>query len=198
MSDEKKPVHINKQRRATVILLLLAFPVLITYLNNRATSSRKIASTEQEAQLDTAMASSDLSGSNPTAFQKAFKYQLLKDSKVTDFSDGKRLHLGHFFMKDQDGATKVSVCQRYPYIELNFSADGVAVSGDIPHTVIQGRCNVAADGLHLEGIVVDLPPGDYHWVWTGIKLYNSDKTDYLEVTGYEIISVLGTPLSFSE
>jgi hypothetical protein len=198
MSEEKKPVTKNRKRSAITFLILLAFPIAITYLNNRMSSTRKIASTEQEAQMDTALASADLSGSNPTAFQKAFKYQLLKDAKVTDFSDGKRLHLGHFFMADQDGA-KVSVCQRYPYIELSFSADGVAVSGDIPHTVVQGHCSVAPDGLHLDGILVELPTSQgYQWIWTGIKLYSRDKSDFLEVNGYEIISVLGSPLNFSE
>lgn len=196
MSEEQKPVIRNKKRSAITFLILLAFPIAITYLNNRMSSSRKIASTEQEAQMDTALASADLSGSNPTTFQKAFKYQLLKDAKVTDFSDGKRLHLGHFFMADQDGA-KVSVCQRYPYIELTFSAEGVAVSGDIPHTVVQGHCSIAPDGLHLDGVKVELPAG-YEWVWTGIKLYSRDKSDYLEVNGYEIISVLGSPLNFIE
>ncbi|WP_413576638.1 hypothetical protein ACLVWU_01225 [Bdellovibrio sp. HCB290] len=198
MSEEQKPAFKRSAKTKIAILFLLALPVGITYMNNQFSSSRKIASTEQEAQLDTALASSDLSGSNPTEFQKAFKYQLLKNAKVTDFSDGMRLHLGHFFMSDETGA-KISVCHRYPRIELSFSAEGMAVSGDVPRTTVRGSCRVAPDGLHLEGIVVDLPKQqDYQWVWTGIKLFSADKTETLEVSGYEIISVLGTPLNFSE
>ncbi|WP_413583214.1 hypothetical protein [Bdellovibrio sp. HCB288] len=198
MSDEQKPVSKRSPKTKIAILFLLALPVGITYMNNQFSSSRKIASTEQEAAMDTAMASSDLSGSNPKEFQKAFKYQLLKSAQVTDYSDGMRLHLGHFFMSDEAGA-KISVCHRFPKIELHFSAEGVAESGEIPRTIVRGSCRVAPDGLHLEGIIVDLPrQQNYQWVWTGIKLVSSDQSESLEVSGYEIISVLGTPLNFSE
>ncbi|WP_413559491.1 hypothetical protein [Bdellovibrio sp. HCB209] len=197
MSEENKKSS-KASRRAATIFILLALPIAITYMNNQFSNSRKIASTESEGQLDTALASADLSGSNPNEFQKAFKYQLLKSAQVTDFSDGMRLHMGHFYMRGDNGQ-KISVCDRYPFIELAFTAEGVAVSGDTPHTLVQGKCVLASDGLHLEGIVVELPRDHgYQWVWTGIKLFNQDKSDYLEVTGYEIISVLGTPLSFNE
>ncbi|MBO9668684.1 MAG: hypothetical protein J7501_17935 [Bdellovibrio sp.] len=176
------------------VLLLAALPVAISVFSHKVSQNRQIASTNEN--LETAVKSADLSDSSPEEFMKAFKYQILKDVKTTDFSDGKRLQLGFFIMRDEEGQ-KVSVCDRYPVIELTFSAEGVAHSGDVPTKTIKAACRVAGDQLHLEGVAIDLPQEEgAQWNWTGLKLLGQDANDFLEINGYEIISVLGAPLSF--
>lgn len=177
----------------TIALGLAALPFVVLVLSQKASQFRKVASSEN-AESDSSY-SMDLSDSSPTEFKKAFKYQMLKSASVTDFSDGKKLILGAFIMRDSAG-NKVSVCENYPTIELTFTADGVAISGEpLTHT-ISASCKVDSDNLHLEGIGIELPQSAPSWNWTNIKLIGHDAKDTLEINGYEIISVLGQPLNF--
>ena len=176
-----------------IALGLAALPFVVLVLSQKASHFRKIASTDgNESDANYSM---DLSDSSPKEFKTAFKYQMLKGASVTDFSDGKKLILGAFLMRDGTG-NKVTVCENYPTIELTFTADGVAISGEpLTHT-ITAACKVDAANLHLEGINIDLPQSAPSWNWTNIKLIGHEAKDTLEINGYEIISVLGQPLSF--
>jgi hypothetical protein len=82
-------------------------------------------------------------------------------------------------------------------LQLTFAAEGVAHSGEIPTKTIKAACRVAGDQLHLEGILIELPEEEgAQWNWVGLKLIGQDANDFLEINGYEIISVLGAPLTF--
>lgn len=190
----KKQNHpVKKSARMLMIALgLAALPFVVSVLSQKVSQLRKIASSENAP--SDASYSMDLSDSSPTEFKKAFKYQMLKSATVTDFSDGKKLVLGAFLMRDRSG-NKVTVCDQYPTIELTFTADGMAVSGEPLTHKITADCKMDSDSLHLDGIGVDLPE-TASWNWTGIKLLGREASDTLEINGYEIISVLGQPLTF--
>lgn len=190
----KKQTHpVKKSARMLMIALgLAALPFVVSILSQKVSQLRKIASSENIG--SDASYSMDLSDSSAAEFTKAFKYQMLKSATVTDFSDGKKLILGAFLMRDRSG-NKINVCEQYPTIELTFTADGIAVSGEPFTQKITGTCKMDADNLHLEGIAIDLPETAI-WNWTGLKLIGREASDTLEINGYEIISVLGQPLTF--
>lgn len=190
----KKQTHpVKKSARILMIALgLAALPFVASVISQKASQFRKVASTESAP--SDASSSMDLSDSSPEEFKKAFKYQMLKSATVTDFSDGKKLILGAFLMRDRSG-NKINVCEQYTTIELTFTADGIAISGEPFTQKFTATCKMAADNLHLEGIAVVLPE-NVTWNWTELKLLGREASDTLEINGYEIISVLGQPLTF--
>ncbi|MGE5086435.1 MAG: hypothetical protein ACM3MG_09065, partial [Bacillota bacterium] len=125
----KKHTHpVKRSARILMIAIgLAALPFAASVISQKISQIRKIASSENTS--SDASYSMDLSDASPGEFNKAFKYQMLKDAKVTDFSEGKKLVLGAFLMRDHSG-NKVNVCDKYPTIQLTFTADGIAIAGE--------------------------------------------------------------------
>lgn len=219
--------YVNKKFRVILAILFLAvLPYSAHLLNKNYSSPRGPASTSSLEEA-IANASFDLSETAPEDFKKAFKYQILKDVSVQKTDQGFQLFLGLFLIKNEKGEP-VFVCDQYPTLDLIFAADGVAISGEIPHMIVRTDCLVAYDQKHIESYpipldrivksplshefviqslnspkdgrvyfrnVVDSWPTD--WNLVGIKLYGKNSANVLEINGYEVISVLGEPVTIS-
>ncbi len=64
--------------------------------------------------------------------------------------------------------------------------------------ISQSEFNVSASDLRESGKIFLRNGADFwptEWVWTGVKFYGRDPTDILEINSYEVLSVLGEPLS---
>lgn len=137
-------------RMMTVVLILAALPLMVLVLNKKLSPQRNLAS---DASQETADASSDLSNLSPEEFKKAFKYEILKNVSLEKGQNESGLKLGLFFMKDANG-NKVFVCDEYPYIDLIFTAEGMAFSGEVPQMLVRGPCVVSADQKHIEALPI--------------------------------------------
>ncbi|WP_041576816.1 hypothetical protein [Bdellovibrio bacteriovorus] len=224
MKRQKSPPQ-KMSRMMSLILLMAALPFILHTLNEKLSPKRKVASDGGLSSVGTISDSFDLSEASPEEFKKAFKYQILKNVEVDQFSDGPGIKLGLFLMKSPAGS-RVFVCDRYPTVDLLFSAEGVAISGEIPKMVVRIPCVVSDDQNHIAAFPIPFarifasPVSDFEfditapgireggkiffrnvvdewpreWAWTGVKFYGKDASDTLEITGYEVISVLGEPL----
>lgn len=139
------------KKKLILILILVALPVALFFLDKKLSSKRHVA-TDGSAS-ETAAEDKDLSNASPEEFKKAFKYQVLKDASAVETSAGPGVRLGLFLMKNQSGS-KVFVCDEYPTVDLIFSAEGVAFSGEIPQMVVRAPCLVSSDQEHIEALPV--------------------------------------------
>lgn len=210
------------------LVILVAAPFAFFALEKKLTQGRGIASTENVSPERINTEDKDLSEASAEEFQKAFKYQLLKDARVIESEGKSAVQVGLFLIKNSAG-NKVFVCEEFPTVDLIFAAEGVAFSGEIPHMILRGPCLVGPDQSHMELFpipwqkilsrplqqfqfssslpnsreelkiyfrnVVEFWPQD--WVLVGIKLYGRNPEKTLAVSGYEIISILGEPLSLN-
>ena len=189
-------------------------------------ASRKIASTQDENSSAKASASlGDLSELKGPEFLKAFKYALIQNAHGLADDNQVGFTFGNFLIAGSDGQ-KVYVCNQYPFIELNFVADGIAFSGEAPRIIVRGVCDTSSETMFIEALkipyrdILALPLNqaefvpaatDEHqrikiefrnivdqwprqWNLVGLKLYN-DQGQSLSLDGYEIISILGQPLT---
>lgn len=189
------------------------------YFSNQ---SRQMAS-EADAQ---ALANSDLydlSQSTGSTFQKAFKYQTLKNALIVKDHNFSSIQVGLFLVQDEDQKT-VTMCDKYPTLDYIFSADGVAVSGKQPTMILRIPCQVSFDKRHTSVVTIpfkeifagkagtfNLPIASLDnqeegrlYIYNDLNEWPQDwvwtglklydkKGESLSINGYEIISVLGEP-----
>jgi|GEM_PF-1784497 len=149
----KKKTSLQKMSRSISLLLLLAaLPFAVVTLDKKISGQRKIAS---DGSSSVTTQDYDLSEATPEEFKKAFKYQILKDAQVVQTPQGPVLRLGLFLMKNAQG-NKVFVCEEYPTVDLVFSAEGVAFSGEIPQMVVRASCVVGEGQTYIEGAILPL------------------------------------------
>lgn len=189
-------------------------------------SSRKIASTLDEDHGAKKVAQlGDLSDLQGAEFMKAFKYALVQNTHAMDDDSVIQFTFGNFLVAGSDGQ-KVFVCNKFPYIELSFVADGMAYSGEPPRVIVRGLCETAEENIFIHPLkipyrdILGLPVSQQEfipkeseppqrisiqfrniseqwprqWNLVGIKLYDAQGKS-LSLDGYEIISILGQPLT---
>ncbi|MEN0057888.1 MAG: hypothetical protein AAGB31_03565 [Bdellovibrio sp.] len=211
-------------RMMTVVLVLALIPFAVTIFDKKMGPQRRIASEDMaDYQLH---ADHDLSEVSAEDFKKAYKYQILKGVNIVVDNDTTGLQLGLFLLKNAAGE-RVSVCEEYPLMDMIYSAEGIAFSGDIPQMIVRGPCLVDDDQIHIAALPIPFaqifssPLTQYQftvplaqtseaasiyfrnvvefwprqWVWTGVKFYGKDPANTLSITGYEVISVLGKPVT---
>ncbi|MGZ3769432.1 MAG: hypothetical protein ACXVCP_12985 [Bdellovibrio sp.] len=206
-------------RMLTVVLLLAAFPFFIVTLSKKASTERHLAS-DNMVNIDR---EHDLSNLSPEEFGKAFKYEILRGAFTEENQFGTGLRLGLFYLQDSQ-KQKRSVCDIYPVMDLLFTADGIAVSGEVPQMIVRGPCALSEDQSYIKALpvpfkeILSASPQQFvfestpanngtkiffrnvlgswpsEWTWTGVVLYEKDSQKQLQINGYEIISVLGAPL----
>lgn len=121
----------------TLILALALLPFLVKEVDQRMSSQlRRPAASDGKQVSSTQAERFDLSELDKGEFQKAFKYQLMAGLQVIETPHGYGLRLGHF-LTTREGA-KIFACEKYPELELIFSAEGIAISGEIPKMVVHG------------------------------------------------------------
>ena len=214
-------------RLMLMVLALTALPFGLKRLETEF-NARMVASTEKETSRKPASATNrfDLSEIDANEFHKAFKYQLMSEALIITTPAEQGIRLGHFLMRGTDGQ-QVFGCQQYPYVELVFAAEGIAISGEIPKMTVRGPClesddqktieafmiplkKIFADSveksefrfpiyntrehitIHFKDVVETWPT---QWNLVTIKLYNQDPKDVLTMDGYEIISIMGEPMT---
>lgn len=58
------------------------------------------------------------------------------------------IQVGHFYFVDSSN-TKLSMCDAFPVMRLTFEAEGVALSGERPSMVVEGDCELQANGSFM-------------------------------------------------
>lgn len=167
---------------------------------------------------------SDLSQLEGSEFLKAFKYALISVGYGLDDGQQFGFRFGNFLLHNDRGA-KVFACEEYNTVDLVFQAEGIAVSGEIPTLTVRGACQTANEPRFIEALMVpyreilassvsqkDFIGGDSahpvavqfqnvveqwptSWNLVGVRLSNPEKQTALSLDGYEIISILGQPLT---
>ena len=227
MMKNKSPQSARQAiRLMMMVLALTALPFGLKYLEKKF-NSRMIASHEEQTTRGPASVDRfDLSLLDETEFKKAFKYQMLSEATIITTPQTQGVRLGHFLMSGA-GTQSVFACERFPFIELTFKAEGVAFSGEIPTMTVRGPCIDSNDHKTIEALMIPFseiltapltqtffrfPIPEFrqnvavvfahvveHWPtqWNliGIKLYSEDSPESLNITGYEVISVMGSPLT---
>ena len=215
-------------RLMMMVLALTALPFGFKKLEEKF-NARMIASHKEadSARSPASVDRFDLSMLEEKEFLKAFKYQMLGESLVISTPETQGVRLGHFIMSDSDKA--VFACEKFPYIELIFSAEGIAISGEIPQMIVRGPCLESDDHKAIEALMIPFkeilkaPVGQAQfrfpiaerrenvslffsnvvekwptlWNLTGVKLYSERSSEVLSITGYEIISVMGEPMTLN-
>jgi hypothetical protein len=179
-----------------------------------------------EGQVSTSMGTNyyDLTELTGPDFQRAFKKALLQGLQVHHENGLVGMSWGNFLVKNNSGG-KVSVCDKYPNIEVTLKAEGVAYSGNVPELTIRGPCLVSDDGqkilphlIPLQGLYENVRNNPVYKIAIGTRgdsfvvsaqfLYTEwpqywnvvgvklyNDAEALSMEGYEIISVLDQPLT---
>lgn len=229
MMKKKSPQSARQAiRLMMMVLALVALPFGLKKLEQKF-NARMIASHEETNTRAPASADRfDLSLLDQAEFKKAFKYQMLGESLVIATPDAQGVRLGHFIMPDRDGKA-VFACEKFGFIELIYSAEGIAISGEIPKMIVRGPCYESDDQKTIDALMIPfkevlkapLSQSQFRfpiagrrenvsvfftnvvekwptlWNLTGIKLYSEKSSETLGITGYEIISVMGEPMTLN-
>lgn len=141
------------KNKILIFLFFLVLPVAVYFLNEEL-PKRFIASDNESGQYTSPEGlDHDLSEASPEAFMKAYKYQVLKNASLKETPLGPGLQLGLFFMKNSEG-NRVFVCDEYTTIDLIFTADGMAYSGELPQMIVRGPCQTDSDQLHISALPI--------------------------------------------
>ncbi len=141
------------KNKILIFLFFLAVPVAVYFINEEL-PKRFVASDYKSGKHSSPEGlDHDLSEASPEAFIKAYKYQVLKNASIKETKLGPGLQLGLFFLKNEEG-NRVFVCDEYPTIDLIFSADGMAYSGELPQMIVRGPCQTDEDQLHISALPI--------------------------------------------
>jgi hypothetical protein len=229
MMKKKSPQSARQAiRLMMMVLALVALPFGLKKLEQKF-NARMIASHDDKDNRSPASVDRfDLSLLDQKEFMKAFKYQMLGESLVISTPDSQGVRLGHFIMSDSDGKA-VFACEKFGFVELIYSAEGIAISGEIPKMIVRGPCNESDDQKTIEALMIPfqeilkapLNQAQFRfpiagrrdnislfftnvvekwptlWNLTGVKLYSDKSSETLEINGYEIISVMGEPMTLN-
>lgn len=199
-----------------LLVILFALPFVLIRLEGVLKKQRDIASDGSSA---ISFESADLSEIPDADFLKAFKYQVLKNARLESTPTGNGIRMNAVYVKNTHGA-KVFVCEKYTQIEMIFAAEGVAISGVTPEIRIQGDCSISDDfqfispfnipqkwsELKRQPFKVSRSHNDNSlpllWTWSGVRFIDPLSNEVIEISSYEIMSVLGEdiilPLKITE
>lgn len=212
----------NIKTKKIILIVFLFLGISLNYIfDSISNQNRRLASEDNSKYLE--MDLYDLSQSTGPTFQKAFKYQTLKNAHLQKNSDSSTIQIGLFLVQDDQGKA-VPMCEKYQTIDYIFSADGVAVSGKLPTMILRVPCVVDFDNRHTAAFKIpfsDIFQGPLHpntikvsnsvtqeqgslFIYNELSEWPQDWVwtglklygkdgEILSVNGYEIISVIGEP-----
>lgn len=189
------------------LFALITFILIVVYYNQntpiRFPSSDKIGLLPDN--------SYDLSQVEPKDFKKAMQFRVLNLLRVIETPEEKSFEFGHFLMSNDQGQI-VKLCDEYPFIQLQFYAEGLAISGTPPQILATTRCVPTLDDARIEAVKINLKSNDEHtqlqilpdqvppitnevseWYLNKITFYNQDNKSLI-LDGYQIIETLGHPI----
>lgn len=158
--------------------------------------------------------------------EAASRKRLLRGSHLIARKNRIGITLGHFIMRDESGQS-VMACDYYDKIQMDFEAEGMAVSGDRPRMTIEAPCSAGEDQsvtrtiwLPLDEILAN-PPADgdisilqemnlvlsfknldfmwpEHWVLSKVRLLNqANNKRELLIEREEIYRISDVPMTLS-
>lgn len=210
----------SKKLKKIILLSFLLLGIALTYFIDLKSPHHRQVASEQDAELQT-QDLFDLSESTGDTFHKAFKYQTLKNAIISKQNSLMSLQIGLFLIKGADNkpvpmcenyptidfvfsaegvaiaGVKPSIVMRIP-CEVDFSkkhttpfqinfTDLFAQKPDITEFKIKSATSETSGTLFINNSLGEWPTD---WIWSGVRLYGKDGEN-LNISGYEIISVLG-------
>lgn len=97
----------------------------------------------------------DLTEVPESEFNVGFKTALVSGLSVEKTATTMGLSWGQFMVKNESGG-KVYACDKYPFLEMELKAEGVAHSGEIPSLIIRGPCMTSDDGKKILALPLPL------------------------------------------
>jgi hypothetical protein len=211
-----------KSRTLFIVVLILIAGLYVSdhlFLQRRdvASFSGRVVATESKKYFD-------LTDVPEGDFNLAFKSALVTGVEVEKTAETLGLAWGHFLTRNESGG-KVYACERYPQIEIELRAEGIANSGEVPALFIKGPCMSSDNGKKIlalpipvkdlglklhQGAPLTVPLGSsggsfsiraenlydaFPRYWNVVNVKLSNQTENLSVDGYEIISLLDQPLT---
>lgn len=188
-------MRISKMKKEFLVgvsgLLAVVAVAAYFYWNTRSEDSgqagRKLASAD--------LATVAFSIPEDADFNTNVKLRLIQSATTELIGDSVHLHFGAF---EVVGSTeKHDVCELYPQIEIILRAEGIAIEGDVPEFTAKRPCEHAAASETLAPVIV--PAGDLsvtapEWYVFGVRLSDPKSGQMVDVDGYEINFIRGSPL----
>lgn len=140
------------KRMIVLLIIVVAIPFGVYFVEEHL-PRRDLASDDGSPEEHLGGTDFDLSEASPEEFRKAFKYQVLKDVSLRSGEFGPGIRLGLFMMRNSEG-NKVFVCDEYPIMDMIFAAEGMALSGEIPHMIVRGPCVADSDQKHIDALPI--------------------------------------------
>ncbi len=98
----------------------------------------------------------DLSNLREDALQVALKEKIIRDFDYVVSGTDLELSVGHLYVPNGSGG-KVSLCDQYKSVQMNFEVHGVVVNGDAPTMEVEGPCISSTDSpSRLESYLIPL------------------------------------------
>jgi hypothetical protein len=144
MSPKKMTMKKRWQIVSTFVLacLTVMLAVFIAHesskVENNQIGQRETGRSRAPASIEHVFDYSNLQG---TALEYAAKQRLLSSIVVAKDGDDAVVQLGNYVLSN-DSQEKDFACGYYDQVTLEFDAEGVAVSGEKPHIVVQAGCEV--------------------------------------------------------
>lgn len=190
-----------------LLIALFSLPFVLLNMEDRLEKEKRGVASESSA---IHYESADLTQIPDEDFIKTFKYQILKNAEVLHEQETSGIRMSAVYVKNSQGL-KAFVCEKYDVIEYRFSLEGMAISGTIPEITVQGSCLLSEDQQSVEPLWVPWRYSilkaqthlrtrfDYEgldlqgqWVLSGIRFIDSQSQESIDISSYELTSVLGT------
>lgn len=160
----------------------------------------------------------DITHLHGSSLQTAVKERLLGGLETFKDEQGFGIGLGHFAFS-LDSGEKILGCRAYQKVTLSFEAEGVAVNGEKPTMVVEGRCEYSADLTKINPLWIPVARifgekpsegefNDYgrpvqlkfnniadHWPrqWVLVGMTVQGDKGQIEINKYEVGQILGKP-----
>ena len=150
------------------LLFVCSFALAVFYFSfgKSKTQNRNIASIELDFDGDF----SYLSGE---AFKKEVSGRIVRESYIEDLGDGKsRVNISTFKLTS-NGNNHTGSCDVYSEVWVQFYAEGVSISGEVPNLLAEAKCLIEINEDYIQTMVI---PSDEIKDLSPNEVYNSSIT----------------------
>jgi hypothetical protein len=137
-------------------------------------------------------------------YARNIKIRMLQNSSAEILGDDVHFHIGAF--ETLEGGKSRDVCEDFSLIEITVRAEGVAVNGEPVQKKFSRACEHAVSSETVAPVIVtidelkkfaDDEAGFWpeEWYVSEVRISNALTGRSIDIDGYEIIFVLGHPLS---
>jgi len=159
--------------RHIIFLLIIAIPVIAIIFELKS-KQRTIANHPADG-IPSLILPFDLGQPTANELTRTIKFRILQELKIDSNNNLFNISLGHFSYHIDNEL--IIGCQKFKYIEVTLSAEGIAFSGDTPKVVFTYPCETPNNPELIElpeislAEITNLPPSTKDWIDSKTRIH---------------------------